>query len=858
MSKKDDHRKTNTLKDLFNGSSLGNAKDFIDGLWHRNKKLIYMEILFSFIISDLFCGYLVQSAQWIAGSIEQKSFFYCLYAGIKHSLLFVVALTMIINIVVYKMCSALKANSKYDEDRNYEISDEGIYGTAQKMTDAEKKVALIEGTYADITDNILGADIDDPNKLYALNSKQYGINGNVYIVGSPGAGKSRCIAVPDIMQMIRRGESGIIADPKGELYGKTKRMLEAHGYTVKIFDVHPKRMGHSDTVDFMEVIGDDDIMATSFASTIIENLMPSQPEKNDFWASSELNELTFVTLYISTNDINIPKTLGEVYKFINTHDVQEIEDIFDNLDDDHPAKPAFNTWAQGDDVLKGNTHAGLQIHLQKMANKKVQQVTGRKEIDFTAPITEKCMYFVSMSDQDKSFSFLIALFFTLCFQSMVSYYDFHGGKKPDGTNCNKVTVILDEFYSLGKIPNYDIRLSNMRSRGIDCIIITQSLGQLQQMYPDNLWESILDCCSVWILLRTNSDLTAEYFSKRSGEQTVTDKSKRYEESSGDILKIHPDYMVGESHGKTMTYTSHQIKTLDPSHLLVVISSYNVIELKRMDYSNHPMCKEIREVVAAEHKPTWIDETSDEDLARMKIDRNDYKKDDTTPIELCTEDDFKEPWTPAKQKALERKLKKNQGCKTETKKSCKSQNNIGEELGFYKSSTEKTEIKNEKYENIPSRSPSSDPEIGSEDKMSKTLNADIPTKKYNLLSETNIEDTSDKDDISEILRDAAIDELNENNFDEPSFSDDELDLFDNSDSSDSFDDTKTDPITMTNDPSDETDDILPNEALAHFNAQNFHEVKFQDSQNNLQSKDENASVNEEMYYTSPRVRKYKRM
>ena len=289
--------------------------------------------------------------------------------------------------------------------------------------------------------------------------------------------------------------------------------------------------------------------------------------------------------------------------------------------------------------------------MQKMANPLVQKITGTPDIDFTLPGREKCLYFVSFNDQDKSWKFLLALFFTLLCQELVNEADFNGGKL-----YIKVTLLLDEFYSLGIIPDFDIRLSNMRSRGIDCKIITQSLGQLQIMYPDNLWESILDCCSTWMLLQTNSKLTADYFSYRSGEQTVEDKGRRYEEGVGDVMKMHTGYQITESHGKRNSMTAHEVMTMEPDELMVVVSTHNVCKLRKVDYSRHPMNKEIREIKATEHKPDWIDNLTLKERAKFKVDKikfNEYHELDN--IELCTDEDFLEDWNNFKQKQLDRKI-----------------------------------------------------------------------------------------------------------------------------------------------------------------------------------------------------------
>ena len=144
------------------------------------------------------------------------------------------------------------------------------------------------GDYANILGNICGIDPNDSSKLLSVRRSR-GMNGNVIIFGSPGSGKSVGIAIPTIMQTIRRGESLIVTDPKGELYEKTSLMAKKNGYTVKILNLAPKMMMYSDGCDFMSTIHGDDLVAGSIADAIIMN--SSDGNKLDFFDKSEGNLL---------------------------------------------------------------------------------------------------------------------------------------------------------------------------------------------------------------------------------------------------------------------------------------------------------------------------------------------------------------------------------------------------------------------------------------------------------------------------------------------------------------------------------------------------------------------------------------
>ncbi len=518
------------------------------------------------------------------------------------------------------------------------------------MTEEEKKECMTCGDFLDQMGNIYGSEIGDIKKLFALRSR-YGINHNMMMFGSPGCGKSRCYAIPFIFQTIRRGESLFVTDPKGELYRETAEMARAHGYTVKFFNMDMDGLLHSDSFNFMSCIGDKLEKADNMAKTIIGNLYGTADP--DFWYNSEMNLLKAVLLFINTNEIGLPKTLGGVYDFLNSNTPESLEDIFATLDEEHPAKAPFNTYANGDKTVKGNTLSGLLIHMGILANKQVQQVSGIDDIDITLPGKEKCIYYIGMNDQDRTLSFLVALFFTVAFQQLVGY----AKTLMEQTLPVKVTMLLDEFYNIGVIPEFDSKISQVRSRNIDCIVILQNLAQLQKMYPEDLWKSVFGCCSTKIVISVDEYEDSEYFSRMTGESTTEDEGERFNEKSLDPVKYHGEKQKTISHGSRYLYTPHEIRTLKGDHVLIFISGQNVVELQKLDYEKHPMCKEIRKVNPREHCPKWVQELSESDREKFGVYKEKYRREGNRKIKLCTEEDFLEPWSKEKQKALEERLKK---------------------------------------------------------------------------------------------------------------------------------------------------------------------------------------------------------
>lgn len=569
-----------------------------------------------------------------------------------------IILTLVVIGIIFYLAALLfigtHKNSVRDEERNYNVSTTGYNGTAVKMSPEEKRYTFIAGDYDTNLGNILGSEIGNDKLLYALNYShvQDGLNKNACIVGSPGCGKSRGLAIPTIMQSIRRGESLIVPDTKGDLYRKTAEMARANGYVVKVLNFNLNTVLHSDSINYLLCLGLNVESITSMAETVIANMLGEA--KDDVWKAGETNLLKACMLYVAYNEDGIPKNLGQVYKMLNENSITEIENILDNVEDDNPCIPYYNNFKTSTSVMKESWKGGLATHLEKLSNNAIKHITGTEDIDLTLPAREKCIYYIVINDQNpRPMAWLVALTFNVLFEALVSYVDNILGGNP----IIQITMLMDEFYNLGIIPSFDSKISQVRSRGIGCQIIVQSLAQLQDMYAES-WEKILDCCSVIICMKTNSLATAEYISKLSGIQTTEDEGERFNESKTDLVKYHGDTFKSVSHGSRPVYTPDEVLNLDPTHILVKISSHHIVELEKIDYSTHPMCKEIRPCEAATHTPRWVLTLTEKEQERLGIlaDRERWEEDGNRIIELCTPEDFREHWNPEKEKALQKKIR----------------------------------------------------------------------------------------------------------------------------------------------------------------------------------------------------------
>lgn len=227
------------------------------------------------------------------------------------------------------------------------------------------------------------------------------------------------------------------------------------------------------------------------SDVIISNTQKHDKGGDEFWPRAEENLLKAFLFYFLEN-LSDRNNLTNVYKHLSNGDIGEIDTMFKKMPDESPARMSYNIFASGSDTIKASVITGLGTRLQAFQNEDLQKLTSETDIDLTLPGKEPCIYYVITSDMDSSFDFIASLFFTFLFIKLVRYAD----STENGKCENDVFFFLDEFANLGQnaIPDFNKKISTVRSRGISIIPIFQNVGQIQNRYPDGLSDEIIGNC----------------------------------------------------------------------------------------------------------------------------------------------------------------------------------------------------------------------------------------------------------------------------------------------------------------------------------------------------------------------------
>ena len=488
-----------------------------------------------------------------------------------------------------------------EDPRGFSASSTGTYGTAAWMNETEMRSILEISPIGKAVGTVLG---EYKGKAVCM-PKDTRLNRHIAIFGASGTMKSRAIIRNALFQDIKRGESVIITDSKGELYADTSELFRKNGYDVKVFNlVNPE---HGDSWNCMSDLNGDTLMAQILTNVIIGNT--SSGKSDHFWDGGEGNLLKALILYVDQDPTraDYEKNLSEAYNMLTQYTEMQLTTLFERLPVGHPARAPFHLFSQSSDSVKSGIIIGLGTRLQVLQNEAVQRITSQSDIDLSAPAKRKCAYYIILSDQDSSMAFLSSLFFSFLFIKLTRYAD----SRPSGACDVPVNLILDEFNNIGRIggaadgSDFARTLSVIRSRDIRVMLAIQSLGQLQNRYPNNLWAEIVGNCDIQLMLGCTDSVTAEYFSARSGDMSVLIKSTMTVRQTIAVAQMIPQYRQTEGQGRRRLLTPDEVLRLPNEQLLVVIRGCNMLRLKKLDYTLHPMSRDLRPSSILDYTPVTL-------------------------------------------------------------------------------------------------------------------------------------------------------------------------------------------------------------------------------------------------------------
>ncbi len=385
--------------------------------------------------------------------------------------------------------------------------------------------------------------------------------------------------------------SYVFTDPKGELYDDTAGYLKAHGYDIKVLNlVNPANSDGYNPLMHISSELDVDVIA----NTVVKG-QASESKSDPYWddmAEMLLKALIYYLIATRPEEEQNLASCSELVRAANTNGGSNLlTELINQLPYDHPARMYYKSIEIAPEKTYGSILSSLQSKLGKFDSKEIAEVTSTDTINFEDIGSKKTAVYVISSDTHTAYDFLLTIFFSQMIQQLYNFADLNGGKL-------KIPVffILDEFANIGRIPDFDKKISTSRSRGIQFSVILQNLDQLEAVYEKS-YETIMGNCDTHVFLGSNSYKTVEYFSKALGEKTIS----RDSHSINRDKKYHRQGVSDSEQimGRALM-TPDELRRMDNDTCIIYEKGIKPVKARKYYYFEHPRMKRDLEMHKMDH------------------------------------------------------------------------------------------------------------------------------------------------------------------------------------------------------------------------------------------------------------------
>lgn len=350
--------------------------------------------------------------------------------------------------------------------------------------------------------------------LVSNDTRETGLNNNDLIIGASGAGKTGGYVIPNIQNLTG---SLVVSDTKGSLEKKFADSLRAQGYDVYVLDlVNPMRScGYNPLKGIRRY--EDGSYREQDVLTLANTLMPVLDEREPFWEKAAGSYLAFLIAYAMEVLPEEEQNMCSVCELHRTYIQKKGDLAFVKWIDAHPDGFCAKTYGKmrasmGADKMWSSINEFANRALEPFDFKEAKNIFEQWDsLDIRRLGQKKSVLFLNVSDTDRAFDDIVNVFYTQTLQLLCSEAD----SNPEGRLKVPVRIIMDDFATSARIPDFDKIISVIRSREISVSLILQSMTQLESMYGAASATTIVNNCDHLLYLGCQDQKTAEFIGCRA-------------------------------------------------------------------------------------------------------------------------------------------------------------------------------------------------------------------------------------------------------------------------------------------------------------------------------------------------------
>lgn len=439
------------------------------------------------------------------------------------------------------------------------------------------------------------------------------------IIGATRSGKTRCIVIQTIIDLILAGENVVVPDLKGELRDYTEDVAKKYGYEVIGIDfIHPyqsKRRNFLEPV--IKALQRNDISrAIEETWSLVSQLVGEPPENGEkLWNNGEAATLAASIMAVCYDNQDHPEyqNLTNVFYFITEmcsdyRGALPLQFYIDSLPEEHPAKILLAATKVAAMRTRSSFYVSAIMTLKLLTIPAINQMTNASDFDIEKLIDEgkKVIIYLGLPARDKTYFPLASLFL----RQITDLIDYVADEKYGGRVPVRWNFIDEEMGNFTKITNMRQQTSFGTGKGIRHFMFIQSYAQLDDVYGEKVSQIIQDNADIKIYLRSPNPTTKKKISEDLGNYTTRSYSKSNNTPSGTFRNGGSDGESSNLMGRPLLYPDEVGKLQRPYSLVMSdadpaimyapdLSQYAMNEFLGMGDEEHN--NRLRQRKAEEHK-----------------------------------------------------------------------------------------------------------------------------------------------------------------------------------------------------------------------------------------------------------------
>ena len=377
------------------------------------------------------------------------------------------------------------------------------------------------------------------------------------------SGKGVGIVIPNLLNWTG---SVVVLDIKKENYQITAGYRQAH-QKVYMWSPMDERSARYNPLDFVSEKGPNRITDIQKLAQI---LLP-RPEHGETMWVNEAQSLFLGVALLVLDDPKLPSTLGQVYRILmaDARLTKIAEAALDNPELDTACHEALANYKNKAEKERSGVKSSLTSALALWANPNIDAATSDSDFNLRDFRRKKATVYVGVGqDQLLTLAPLLNMFFQQAVAELSK-------SLPAPDERHEVLFLIDEFPMLGAMPTLQKGLALLAGYKIRIVLITQGLGQLDEIYGRQATEGILQNCALQIFFASNDDTTTNYVSARLGSKTVRVNSRSQSQDWS--------YTTSTSYIARPLLPPEEVRRLDPKKAIIFKETVRPVLAEKIRY-----------------------------------------------------------------------------------------------------------------------------------------------------------------------------------------------------------------------------------------------------------------------------------